>query len=649
MHVNTQLVPAAEVADPVAAAPRISRNPWREAWKLAEVRWAALALGLFAVGAALQVAGAPTWAWWAFYLACYAAGGWAPALEGLKALRERTLDVDILMIVAALAALGIGHVFDGALLIVIFASSGALEAFVTRRTADSVNALLDLAPRSAVRRRADAVEERVPVSDLRIGDTVIVRPGELVGADGVVRTGVSDLDQATITGEPLPVTKGPGDEVFAGTLNGVGALEIEVRRDPSDSVVQRIVAMVEEASETKARTQLFVERVEEKYSVVVVGVTLALLAVPLLAGADFEPTLMRAMVFMIVASPCALVLATMPPLLAVIANAGRHGVLIRSAVALQALREVDLVAFDKTGTLTRGVPEVVDVVAVADLDPQRVMSLAAAVEQGSEHPIARAVLRAAADVAPEAVEDFVAVPGRGVRARVGGRVVEVVAPREVASLRSEAADVVTSAEARGQGAVVVVVDEVVVGVVVVSDVVREGARAAVGALGRVVGESALVTGDAAGPAGAVAAEAGVGEVHAAQLPQDKAERVAAWQRDGRRVLFVGDGINDAPAMATAHVGVAMARSGSDLAVETADVILVRDDLGAVAPAVAAARRAHRVMVANLVFAASVIVVLVTWGIVGELPLALGVAGHEGSTVVVALNGLRLLRRSAWRI
>ncbi len=332
--------------------PRRGGAPFRlrRVASLPEVRWAGAALLLFLAGGALQLAGAPAWSWWTFYLACYATGGWEPALAGLQALRERTLDVDLLMIVAALVAAGIGQVFDGALLIVIFATSGALEAYVTRRTEDSVRALLDLAPEQATVLGADDDERVVPAADLAVGDRVLVRPGERIGADGEVLDGVSEVDQATITGEPMPRLRQRGDEVFAGTLNGTGALTVRVQRAAADSVVARIVALVQEASATKARTQLFIEKVEQRYSVGVVLATLALFTVPLLLGQDLRPTLLRAMTFMIVASPCAVVLATMPPLLAPIANAGRHGLLVKSAVVMEKLGRPTLVAFDKTSS-----------------------------------------------------------------------------------------------------------------------------------------------------------------------------------------------------------------------------------------------------------------------------------------------------------
>ncbi|WP_138908611.1 HAD-IC family P-type ATPase, partial [Streptomyces chryseus] len=378
-----------------AAAPVPSRRTRLLA--LPEVRWAGLSAVAFLLAFPLDVAGAPGWTWGPLYAVCYVAGGWEPGWAGLMALRERSLDVDLLMIVAAAGAAAIGQFLDGGLLVVIFAVSGALEALATRRTADSVRGLLDLAPATAVR-VAFAGEEAVgevvvAVGELRVGDVVLVRPGERLPADGAVVHGAGEVDQATITGEPLPVRKAPGDEVFAGTLNGTGALRVRVDKDAADSVIARIVGMVEEASGTKAPTQLFIEKVEQRYSVGVVVATLALFLVPLAVGADFTSTLLRAMTFMIVASPCAVVLATMPPLLSAIANAGRHGVLVKSAVVMERLGGVTRVALDKTGTLTEGAPRVAEVrVLGAVCGEDGVLAAAAAAEYPSEHPVARAVV-----------------------------------------------------------------------------------------------------------------------------------------------------------------------------------------------------------------------------------------------------------------
>jgi heavy metal translocating P-type ATPase len=623
---------------------------------LPEVRWAALAAALFLLGGVAQLFAAPAVVWWGLYLGCYAAGGWEPALAGLAALRARTLDVDLLMIVAALVAAGIGQVFDGALLIVIFATSGALEAVATKRTADSVRELLQLAPDRAVLLTADGSEQLIHSTALGPGDVVLVRPGERIPADGEVHDGASEVDQATITGEPMPVLKEVGDEVFAGTVNGTGALTVRVNRDAGDWVVARIVELVERASATKAKTQLFIEKVEQRYSIGMVTATLALFVIPLLYGADLRTTLLRAMTFMIVASPCAVVLATMPPLLSAIANAGRRGVLVKSAVVMEQLGLADVVAFDKTGTLTEGTPRVASVHPLPGFIDSELLALAAAAERPSEHPLATAVVRAAHErgVHIGHAEDFSARPGRGVLARVAGRVVRVGSPALLADIAPggssiRAQELVADAEASGATAAVVLVDDTPAGVLVLIDRVRPQARGAVAALSTLTGRSpVLLTGDNAGAAHRLGAEVGISDVRAALLPEGKVTVISELHAAGRHVLAVGDGINDSGMLAVADTGIAMGRHGSDLTLETADAVLVRDDLTALPKIIDLSRKARRVVVANLVIAATVITALVLWDLAGHLPLPLGVAGHEGSTVIVGLNGLRLLRASAWR-
>ncbi|MQS16417.1 heavy metal translocating P-type ATPase [Streptomyces kaniharaensis] len=645
--------PAPETATPASAAPRRRTR----LFALPEARWAAAALALFLVALPLQLAGAPAWAWGPLYALAYATGGWEPAGAGLQALREKTLDVDLLMIVAALGAAAVGQVMDGALLIVIFATSGALEAIATARTADSVRGLLDLAPATATRLLDDGTEETVPVEVLAVGDTVLVRPGERIGADGRVLDGASEVDQASITGEPLPVAKDRGDEVFAGTLNGTGALRVKVERDASDSVIARIVKMVEEASETKAPTQLFIEKVEQRYSIGMVVATLCVFLVPLALGAALTGSLLRAMTFMIVASPCAVVLATMPPLLAAIANAGRHGVLVKSAVVMERLGQVDAVALDKTGTLTEGTPRVTDIrpLAGSGLSEGDLLALAASAEHPSEHPLARAVVDTARsrglDLAP--AQDFTSTPGIGVTATVAGRTVAVGAPARLLSnakdtVSTRAAVVAAELEDGGRTAILIEADGVPVGLLAIADRLRPDAVGTVTALTALTGTAPmLVTGDNPRAAARLAAEVGITDVRAGLLPQDKAAAVEEQERAGRKVMVVGDGVNDAPALAAAHSGIAMGRAGSDLALETADAVIVRDELATVPAVVALSRRARALVVQNLVIASVFISVLVVWDLVATLPLPLGVLGHEGSTVIVGLNGLRLLREAAW--
>ncbi|MGW2519653.1 heavy metal translocating P-type ATPase [Streptomyces sp. NPDC001617] len=665
---TSTLTPPRHAPAPDAPAPR-RRTRFLA---LPEMRWALAATACFLPALPLQLTGQSAWLWGPLYALAYVTGGWEPGWEGLKALAERTLDVDLLMVVAALGAAAIGQVVDGALLIVIFATSGALEALATARTADSVRGLLDLAPAGATRLAPDGSEQAVPAEALTVGDLVLVRPGERVGADGLVLGGASEVDQASITGEPLPVAKEPGDPVFAGTVNGTGALRVRVERDASDSVIARIVRMVEEASETKAPTQLFIEKVEQRYSLGMVAATLAVFLVPLVFGDDLKGALLRAMTFMIVASPCAVVLATMPPLLSAIANAGRHGVLVKSAVVMERLGQVDAVALDKTGTLTEGVPRVTDVRPLpgSGLGERELTALAASAEHPGEHPLARAVVQAARErglpLAP--AEDFDSTPGVGVTATVEGRRVAVGAPGRLlgGATNAEAArdgarggDGVSDSaggaaaahaialaaelEACGRTAVLVVSDGTPAGLLGLADRLRPDAAATVGSLTGLTGTAPiLLTGDHARAAAHLAAEVGIEDVRAGLLPQHKADAVRELEGAGRKVLVVGDGVNDAPALAAAHAGIAMGRAGSDLALETADAVIVRDELATVPAVIALSRRARRLVVQNLVIAGVFIAGLVAWDLVGALPLPLGVAGHEGSTVLVGLNGLRLL-------
>ena len=525
-----------------APAPRAGTLPTRRtpALSLPEVRWAVAATVLFAAGLVAQFAGAPVWMYWGLYLACYVTGGWEPAWAGLQALREKTLDVDLLMIVAAIGAAAIGQVLDGGLLIVIFATSGALEAVATRRTEDSVKGLLDLAPAQATRVTATGAEEQVDTADVAIGDIIVIRPGERIGADGRVVDGASDVDQASITGEPLPAAKAVDDEVFAGTHNGSGVLRVRVERDPTETVIARIVSMVEEASATKAKTQLFIEKIEQRYSLGVVVATVALFFIPLAVGSALQPTLLRAMTFMIVASPCAVVLATMPPLLSAIANAGRHGVLVKSAVVMEQLGNATVVAFDKTGTLTEGRPALTDVrvLAAADIDEASALAFAASAEAASEHPLGRTVVAAARErrISLHRVEDFRSTPGVGVSALVDGRQVAITSPTRIDEHSPQLSGVdidvdidvdvvVSELERHGRTAVVVSLDATPVAVLGFTDQLRRDADAVVRSLTALTGTTpTMLTGDNTRAATQLATTIGITDVRSELLPQGQGRR-----------------------------------------------------------------------------------------------------------------------------
>ncbi|ORT47803.1 heavy metal translocating P-type ATPase, partial [Frankia sp. KB5] len=407
------------------------------------------------------------------------------------------------------------------------------------------------------------------------------------------------------------------------------------------------------ASATKARTQLFIEKIEQRYSLAMVTATLALFTVPLLLGADLRPTLLRAMTFMIVASPCAVVLATMPPLLSAVATASRNGVLVKSTLVLERLATATHVAFDKTGTLTDGNPRLARIHTLGTATEDDVLAYAAAAEDPSEHPLARAIVSAARDrgITPHAAEDFTSQPGRGVTARVNGQLVDIGSPAQflpIGSHHDDAANLVTATENAGYTAVVVRIDATPAAVLALTDQTRPDAADTIARLTTLTGNRpVLLTGDNPRAATRLATGLGITDVRASLLPQDKVDAVRDLEATGDRLVVVGDGVNDAPALAAAHVGIAMGRAGSDLALDTADAVITRDELAALPALIALARRARRLVIANLAVAATFIAVLAAWDLFATLPLPLGVAGHEGSTIIVGLNGLRLLRTHAW--
>lgn len=633
----------------------------RRSFDLPEVRWASIAVVLFVPALVLHLAGGPKAVEWVFWIGCYAAGGWEPGLAGVQELIGRRLDVDLLMVGAAVAAAAIGQVVDGGLLIIIFATSGALEAMATQRTRDSVRALFDLAPETTTKRLigtdGSISEEQVETSTLVKGDVIVVRPGQRVGGDGVVLEGTSEVDQSSVTGEYLPALKEVGSEVFAGTLNGTGALVVEVRHAAADSVVARIVELVEQASETKAKVQLFIERVEQRYSVAMVSASILFFVLPLALGVwSLQESLLRAMTFMIVASPCAVLLATMPPLLSAVANAGRHGVLVKDTVVMERLGQTTAVVFDKTGTITTGKPHVEAILTdpVNGADERTVLEAAASTEALSEHPIGRAIVAAATarDVRELPCSDFAAIPGTGVRAVVAGQTISVLAPRAVEdfSERSpELADAASAAESRARNAAVVVIDGHPSGVIVLADEVRSEAAASVADLERLTeAPAALLTGDNERAARQVAERVGIPVVESALLPHEKVSSITDRQANDLVVLAVGDGVNDAPALAASDVGIAMGATGSDLTLQTADGVILGDRLDVLPALLRLSRQARRFVAANLIFAFGMIAVLVILDLIGRLPLPLGVVGHEGSTVVVGMNGLRLLSNRYWQ-
>ena len=598
-------------------------------------------------GAVAERLGAPPVVSLFFYVVSYLAGGTPAALSGLAALRERVIDVDLLMVLAALGAAGLGAWEEGAALLFLFSLSNALQSYAMDRTRQAIRALMDLAPETAHRRRPDGTEEEVPVEALQVGDLITVRPGERIPIDGRVRSGRSTVDQAAITGESAPVTKGPGDEVFAGTMNQLGGLEVEVTKPATDTMLARIVALVQAAQEDRSRTQRLIDRIEQIYATAVVGIAALAAGLPLLWGADPRETIYRALVLMVVASPCAVAISAPAPVLSAVANAARRGVLLKGGRYVEELASVKVVAFDKTGTLTRGQPQVTDVIPLGTADRQAVLRAAATAERLSEHPLARAILAAAAaeGIAPGEAGEAQAEPGFGVAVRTADGTVwagtAAFAQRHGAD-PGPAEPLLEQLARQGKTGVLVGVGSNLLGCVALQDTPRPGAREAVAALRRAGLIPVMLTGDRPEVARVIAAQLGITEVRAGLLPEDKLTAVEELARTLGPVAMVGDGVNDAPALARARVGIAMGAAGTDVALETADVVLVSDEIEKLPFVFDLARRATRTIWQNLTFALGVIAVLVSLTLAGRLELALGVLGHEGSTVLAMLNGLRML-------
>jgi Cd2+/Zn2+-exporting ATPase len=623
----------------------------------------------------------PAWLPWILYAIAYASGGFYSIQDAWDTLKQRQFDVNFLMIIAAVGAALIGQPREGAILMFLFSLSNTLETYAMGRTHASVRALLDMAPKEADLYR-DGQLVRVPVEELSVGDLVLVRPGAQIPADGQVVKGESAVNEASITGESMPVEKRPGARAFAGTLNGQGALDVRVTTAVQDSTLARIVAVVREAREQKAQSQDFTDRViGQYYAYAVIGITLLALAVPLLfLGWDLPTTLYRAMTLMVVASPCALVISIPAALLSALASAARGGVLFKGGRHLEAAARVKVVAFDKTGTLTTGRPGVVAIIPVGILDEGRktkderivesfvfrpspfvptddqlgaltesqvkLFAFAAAIERFSEHPLARAIVKGVEEraIAIPGADDFEALTGAGANATVLGRRMRIGRPSLFGQLTPDVAIEVYTQEIQGR-TVVVLGDDRPWGVIAIADTVRPEAAEAVARLKATgIERVVLLTGDNATVANTLGTALGVDEVRAELLPDQKVAAIKDLQARYGPVAMVGDGVNDAPALATAALGVAMGAAGTDVALESADVLLMGDDLERLPGALGLARRARRIIRQNLIFAFAVMATLMVLAIIGDVALPLGVVGHEGSTLLVVANGLRLLVR-----
>lgn len=585
------------------------------------------------------------------YIMSYAAGGWLKAKEGIETLiKERELDVNLLMVAAAMGAASIGYWNEGAMLIFIFALSGALESYTMERSRKDISSLMALKPEMALRIE-DGRMALVSIDELKVNDLILVKPGELIPADGIIQKGSSAVNQASITGESVPVDKAEGDEVFAGTLNGEGVLYIEVTQTSDATVFAKIIRLVEEAENEVPQSERFMQRFEGIYARIVVAATLVIIfGAPFVLGWSFGMSFYKAMVFLVVASPCALVASIMPALLSAISNRARRGILFKGGAHMENMALTSVVAFDKTGTLTAGEPQVTDLIAAEGYDRLDLLAAIASVEQLSEHPLAKAIVRQAEIEGVETLpaESVTSVTGWGMEGIVAGKTWRI-GKTDVLDRLDDRAEAERWKRQRsilgGEGKTVSVVmdGERVAGLVALQDVVRPQAIAAVRKLQAIGVKVAMLTGDRGETAQVIGRQIGVDLIYSDLLPEEKVKYVKQLREEHGHVVMVGDGVNDAPALATATVGMGMGMSGSGTALEVADVVLMNDNIEEIAGTIKLARRARRIVKQNMVFAISVIVLLMAGNFVTGIALPLGVVGHEGSTILVILNALRLLR------
>jgi len=588
--------------------------------------------------------------------ACFVLAGWYTAIDTFLILKRLAFDIDVLMFAAAVGAAVIGSFEEGGLLLVLFAFGGAGEELAMDKARRAIEALAKLAPDTTTVRDASGFEKLVRVEDLKIDDRVVVRPFDRLAADGVVESGASGIDQSPITGESEPIAKSAGSKVFAGTINGEGLLIVQVTRLSSESTLAKIVKLVREAQAQKSPTEQFTAKVEKWYVPLVLVGTVTLIVIPPLMGwhhrqtdkGDWAGWFYQAMAFLTAASPCALAIGTPAAILSGIARAARIGVLVKGGMHLENLGKITAIAFDKTGTLTQGKPAVTDVIILDSIDETELLRLCASVENSSTHPLARAIVEEANRRAIEFLnaEEVLQTPGVGISARVGQRSVQVGSFDLLKHLNGSADAIRAQIEKLnndGKTAVVVIVDSKPAGLIALADQPREGASKVIDSLKRLgIRQVIMLTGDRRAVAEKVGQSLHIDQIHAELLPQDKLERIRSLRKQYGEIAMVGDGVNDAPALASATVGIAMAGAGTDVAIETADIALMSDDLRKLPQAIALSRFSRRIISQNLFIALGVISVLAPLSALGHTYLGVAVLFHEGSTVVVVLNSLRLL-------
>lgn len=584
------------------------------------------------------------------YLIAFCVGGFAKAKEGIEeTIEERKLNVELLMVLAAIGSAAIGYWTEGAILIFIFAVSGALETYAMNKSHREISALMNLQPEEAWLVRGGFEPMKVSVSTLQIGDHLLIKPGERIPADGIIFKGQSSIDESAISGEPLPISKSEGDEVFAGTVNLNGAITMEMTKANSETLFQKIIQLVQSAQSEKSPSQQFIEKFEGTYvKFVLLGVAIMMVLPHFLLGWDWTTTFYRAMVLLVVASPCALVASIMPATLATISNGAKNGVLFKGGLHLEHLSVLRALAVDKTGTLTQGKPVVTDFIVRDGVERETALAILAGIESQSNHPLAQAITSYAKaegiDILPQAtIED---IPGWGIKGTIQNEEYQVGKPEfvDVQLANSFANSAVTKLAAEGKTVIFIRDQHGIVALTALKDTVRSEAKKAVTLLNELGIQVVMLTGDNEKTAKVIAKEAGVTEYVAECLPETKVTEMKRLLTQHQFVGMVGDGINDAPALATATTGIAMGE-GTDVALETADVVLMKNDLSKIAYAVRLSRKMQRIVKQNIFFSIGVIILLIASNFLQVVDLPLGVIGHEGSTILVILNGLRMLNKN----
>ncbi|WP_045524409.1 heavy metal translocating P-type ATPase [Neobacillus niacini] len=583
-----------------------------------------------------------------FYLLAFVIGGFAKAKEGIEATYEnKQLNVEMLMIFAAIGSAIIGYWTEGAILIFIFAVSGALETYTMNKSHKEISSLMMLQPEEALLMN-NGIERRVPVTELKVGDHILVKPGERIPSDGVIKNGVTNIDEAAITGESMPVSKGLDKEVFAGTVNLTGAITVQTTKASNETLFHKIIELVQSAQSEKSPSQLFIERFEGTYVKTVIVIVLMMMFLPyFLLDWSWNESFYRAMILLVVASPCALVASIMPATLSAISNGAKRGILVKGGVHLENLSHLEAIAFDKTGTLTKGKPEVTEIIVNENFEKMELLWKAASIENQSNHPLAQSIVKYVKGnlerdlVQPENLED---VSGWGIKAEICGEQWKIgkadFVGREAALTFAEGK--ASELASKGNTLVFIQVNDCLAAMIALKDVVRQETKLAIDHLKKKGIYTVMLTGDSEKTAKAIAEESHVDQFFAECLPEEKVEHLKKLKEKYKTIAMVGDGINDAPALAIANVGIAMGE-GSDVALETADVVLMKNDLPRIAEAIHLSQRMNRIIKQNVIFSITVIMILISSNFFQLLDLPFGVIGHEGSTILVILNSLRLLK------